>query len=292
MDENLYGGISYPNTSFVFDKIYNNYTEAINNVSNDGILIGRYILIAYCNTAFGKDTRVSLETAVNNGYTPIESTDSNTDEDKYKQNYYEDKIFTKKAISKDRVVCRKVYKNNKYDYEEIAYLHSDLSNNEIAILGISDDDKILKINEEGRILSSSLKLEYDNKGGHIYLKGIDDVTISSVDTSDFIADGMLSTVTYNDQTNKLIFTWNIWDIENNRYDTKTTEIDLYNIIDPYVSGDGIIVDSIPNENPKIKIKLDSTSDSFLSLSSNGLKLSGVQGAINNINQKLEWGSFN
>ena len=287
MSNNLtYGGIVYPDNPFVFDKIYQNLNEAKSKVNEDSVLVGRYILIAYCNTAFGKDARINLETAVNNGYTPIKLTDSDTDEDKYKQHYYEDKTFTKKAISKDRVVCRKVYKNNKYDYEEIAYLHSDLSNDEIAILGISDDDKILKINEEGRILSSSLKLEYDNKGGHIYLKGMDDVTISSVDTSDFIADGMLSTVTYNDQTNKLIFTWNIWDIENNRYDTKTTEIDLYDIIDPYASGDGIIVDSIPNENPKIKIKLDSTSDNFLSLSSNGLKLSGVQDAINNIKNKV------
>ena len=121
MAENLYGGISYPNTSFIFDNIYSSYKETKEKAAEDNILIGRYILIAYCNTAFGKDARINLETAVNNGYTPIKLTDSDTDEDKYKQHYYEDKTFTKKAISKDRVVCRKVYKNNKYVIEISSY---------------------------------------------------------------------------------------------------------------------------------------------------------------------------
>ena len=275
MAENLYGGISYPNTSFIFDKIYNNYTEAINNVSNDGILIGRYILIAYCNTAFGKDERNEIE----GRWSTIEATASD-DQKAYRTNYEIDKYK-----SNDRKVFRKSFNGTDYTYEEIASLHSDLSDDSIAVLGIKENEKILSLNTN-RILSSTLNLRYDGRGGNLELLGINDTVIASIPTSDFIADGVFQRIEINDIANTITFYWTDYNIENNTTTEKSQTINLYDIIDPYVSGDGIIVDSIPNENPKIKIKLDSTSDNFLSLSSNGLKLSGVQDAINNIKNKV------
>ena len=48
MAQNIYGGISYPNTSFVFDKIYNSYADAVAGCNEgDSVLVSRYILIQY-----------------------------------------------------------------------------------------------------------------------------------------------------------------------------------------------------------------------------------------------------
>lgn len=48
MAQNIYGGISYPNTSFVFDRTYDSYADAVAGCeAGDSILVGRYILIQY-----------------------------------------------------------------------------------------------------------------------------------------------------------------------------------------------------------------------------------------------------
>ena len=48
MAQNIYGGISYPNTSFVFDKIYNSYADAVAGCkAGDSVLVSRYVLIQY-----------------------------------------------------------------------------------------------------------------------------------------------------------------------------------------------------------------------------------------------------
>jgi len=57
MANNLYGGIIYPNTSFIFDKIYPNKTTMEENANTDGVLIGRYVLVAYSSEAFNQDER-------------------------------------------------------------------------------------------------------------------------------------------------------------------------------------------------------------------------------------------
>lgn len=274
MSNNLtYGGIVYPDNPFVFDKIYNNFKKANDNVDTDTVLVGRYILVAYCNTSFTKDERTRIES----NWSAI--TNPTADELAYHTNFLIDNV------SKDRKVYRKTYQDGHYAYQEIISLHPDLSNNSIAVLGLAENEKILAV-DKNRTLSSTLNLVYDDKGGDIKLLGIDNVEIASIPTTDFIADGVFQRIEINDIANTITFYWTDYNIENNTTTEKSQTINLYDIIDPYVSGDGIIVDSIPNENPKIKIKLDSTSDNFLSLSSNGLKLSGVQDAINSIKNKV------
>ena len=152
MSNNLtYGGIIYPDNSFVFDKIYNNFYEASEDVGNDTVLVGRYILVAYCDTAFTKDERTKIESNWDSIAKPT------ADEEAYHENFITDGGKT----SKDRKVYRKTYQNNEYKYQEVASLHSDLSNKSIAVLGIPADDKILQIdNDTTRILSSALDLDY------------------------------------------------------------------------------------------------------------------------------------
>lgn len=198
MSNNLtYGGIVYPNNPFMFDKIYENLKEAKNKASADSVLVGRYVLIAYCNTAFGKDERNEIE----GNWSTIQATAS--DEQKaYRKNYEIDG-----HKSNDRKVLRKSFNGTAYTYEEITSLHSNLSDQSIAVLGIKAGDKILST-DTGRVLSSTLTIKYNSGTKQLELRGIDEQLISSFDASVFIKDGMLESVVADDTNNQLIFTWN------------------------------------------------------------------------------------
>ena len=96
MAENLYGGISYPNNSFVFDRIYNSYADASNECIGDSVLIGRYILIQYHPTiAYTFDDQIKI---INN---PLVT----GDEKIWRDNYIKDA-----PNNYDTVVCQKQYK--------------------------------------------------------------------------------------------------------------------------------------------------------------------------------------
>ena len=62
MAQNIYGGISYPNTSFVFDKIYNSYADAVAGCkAGDSVLVSRYVLIQYHPTiAYTFDDQIKI----------------------------------------------------------------------------------------------------------------------------------------------------------------------------------------------------------------------------------------
>ena len=61
MDNLIYGGILYPNSSFHIDKVYNSFAEANESAENDGVLVGRYVLIAYTERALEQWERVFAE---------------------------------------------------------------------------------------------------------------------------------------------------------------------------------------------------------------------------------------
>ena len=63
----IYNNIIYPNSSFVFDKIYPNYKTACENVGADGVLVGRYVLVSYTDYSLTQDQRTVLETYANGG---------------------------------------------------------------------------------------------------------------------------------------------------------------------------------------------------------------------------------
>ena len=109
---NIYTGNQYPKSSFVFDKIYNNFTEARDSVDNDGILLGRYILIKYCDDTLPQDRRLSLQS----GDEP-----KNEQEKLYKENYNIDQA------PNDRKVYRKAYNGEGFYYQEITCLHTNLT---------------------------------------------------------------------------------------------------------------------------------------------------------------------
>jgi hypothetical protein len=117
----LYGSDNYaPNTPFFFDKIYENFATAYALANSDGVMVGRYILIAYSSEAYSRDKRVALEVIGNSesgtGREEAINNLATEDEKKYVRNYIIDKDFRNRSIpernytdSRDRRAYRKVY---------------------------------------------------------------------------------------------------------------------------------------------------------------------------------------
>lgn len=286
---NLFKGKTYEGTSFIIDKIYRCKTEMDAEAAEDGVFVGRYVLVAYSDEALSQDKRNQLEAAINSGGSVPSEDDLNTSEKQYK--YY----FNKDGkISHDRKVFRKKYYNNTWMYEEIAFLNSSLSDESInAIIQnkltlIKQDNDAIRLDLEGTSLGSvniatiiedNLKFKYDNTAHKLNLFiGTETTPFASVDATDFIKDSFLQNVEYDTTTNTLIFTFIT---QNGTQTIGPINIDIMN------AGNGIKIDG--ND---IAIKLDTTSsdrENFLSLSSNGLKISGIQQAIENyIDSSIVW----
>ena len=65
MNNTIYGGLgSYPATPFLIDKVYNNRTEMDENCENDGVFLGRYVMIRYCEENYDQEARRTLHNKV------------------------------------------------------------------------------------------------------------------------------------------------------------------------------------------------------------------------------------
>ena len=138
---------------------------------------------------------------------------------------------------------------------------------EVPVLGVAEDDKILALGAD-KLISATVSMSYDETDKAIKLYGKDNVELGSVDATPFIKDGMLDNVEYDAESNTLTFTWNT-------DSGKTTDtVVLSDIIEPYTAGDGLKL-----EGNKFSVKLADGSESFLTVSADGLKLSGIQTAI-------------
>lgn len=136
---------------------------------------------------------------------------------------------------------------------------------------VKEGEKILKL--EGTEFSTVAALKYveaaDEEPAKIQLLGIDNAVVSEIDATPFIRDGMLSNVEYDAETNTLTFTWNTAAGE------MSDTVVLSDIIEPYTAGNGLELTG--NE---FAVKVDTESEAFLTVGENGLKLAGVQDAIN------------
>ena len=137
---------------------------------------------------------------------------------------------------------------------------------DIPVTGIAADDKVLSLTD--KLISATVSLDYDEDAKAIKLYGKDSVELGSVDATPFIKDGMLDDVEYNADNNTLTFTWNT-----SAGKTEDTVV-LSDIIEPYTAGKGLELDG--NE---FKVKLADGSESFLTISEDGLKLAGIADAI-------------
>lgn len=139
---------------------------------------------------------------------------------------------------------------------------------EIPVVGVADGEKVLSLDSDGK-LSTSIALSYDSDSKEIRLRGKDSVDLGTIDATPFIKDGMLKDVAYNADDNTLTFTWNT-----DAGELQTDSVVLSDIIDPYTAGAGLELNS--NE---FAVKVDSASEAFLSVGADGVKVSGVQSAI-------------
>ena len=166
-----------------------------------------------------------------------------------------------------------------YTKSEVDAAHKDIEDRVKALEDAEDADttysvkaeeKILKL--EGTEFSTVASLKYvsatETEAAKIQLLGIDNAVVSEIDATPFIKDGMLEDVEYNADNNTLTFTWNT------AAGTKTDEVILSDIIEAYTAGAGLHLTG--NE---FSVQLAAGSESFLSVDTNGLKLSGVQSAI-------------
>lgn len=136
-----------------------------------------------------------------------------------------------------------------------------------SITGVATNDKVLGLN--GTLLSSTLNLKYDSTTKKIQLLGIKNAVIAEVDATDFIKDGMVNTVSFDPSSKALTITFNT------DSGKETIKVDLSSLVDTYTAGNGIAIDK-----NAVSIKVDPTSEEFLSVDTAGVKISGVQNAIN------------
>ena len=138
---------------------------------------------------------------------------------------------------------------------------------EESVLGVAASDKILTLGAD-KLISAAVSMSYDEETKAIKLYGKDNTELGSVDATPFIKDGMLDNVEYNPDNNTLTFTWNT------ESGSKTDEVILSDIIEAYTAGAGL--ELAGNE---FAVKIATDSEAFLTADINGIKVSGIQNAI-------------
>lgn len=136
----------------------------------------------------------------------------------------------------------------------------------ITVTGVAEGDKVLGLNRTK--LSSTLNLKYDSTKKKIQLLGINNALITEIDATDFIKDGMVDKVEFDPDSKFLTITFNTISGK------EAIPVNLSSLVDTYTAGDGIAID-----NNVVSVKRDTTSEGFLSVGTNGVKLSGVQDEI-------------
>ena len=168
------------------------------------------------------------------------------------------------------------------------------SNNKTVRLKINSGDKVLSQDTNG--LSATLSIEYNSNERKLQLKGNSGNTISEIDATAFVKDGMLNdtavftasattqSITFNGSRNTheysgltsnhhyLAFEFKISSGESSSYNYEI--LDATSIIDVYKKGNGLEL-----TDHTFSVKLAQGSETFLTVDGNGVKLSGVKAAI-------------
>ena len=131
---------------------------------------------------------------------------------------------------------------------------------------VKEGDKVLAL--DGTEFSTTIGLKHEN--GMISLTGIGGEVIAEFSDADFVKDSVLENVEYNAETKEIEFTWKTVDGE-----TKTDAVSVADFVEVYTAGNGLELSG--NE---FAVKVDATSESFLTVGADGVKLAGVQDAIN------------
>lgn len=133
------------------------------------------------------------------------------------------------------------------------------------------------IKKNGTNVEGHLNLTYNTKTKKINLEGFDSSIIASIDATAFIKDGMINTVELvtdpesHDPGTYLVITFNTDAGKDAIY------LDVSSLIDVYEGHNGIKVTG-----KDIHLIIDPTSEPYLSLSDNGIKLEGINSKITEV----------
>ena len=145
----------------------------------------------------------------------------------------------------------------------------------VPVKSVKSGDKVLKL--EGTELSTTIGFNDDKTNKKIQLVGIDNAVLGEFSYADFIIDGMLQDVQYDQDTHKISFTFNT-----DAGEVEIDDIDLSDLVDRYEAGLGIkFTEASAGKVNKIEVELDQAAETkkYLSLGASGLKLEGVDAAI-------------
>ena len=151
-------------------------------------------------------------------------------------------------------------------------------------LKLNTADKVLTQTTDG--LVANLNLTWSTTDG-LKLIGKGGTEIATIAATDFIKDGMLQNVELKTASSDqpvgdaqsgtfLVFTFNT------DAGDKVINLDVTSLIDVYTAGNGISVTG-----KVIAAKLDGSTEAFLTVDAGGIKLSGVQNAINTAQQTVQ-----
>ena len=144
----------------------------------------------------------------------------------------------------------------------------DPENNKTVSLSINSNDKVLTQSNDG--LFANINLTWDNEQG-LKLIGKDSIEIATIPAADFIKDGMLDNATYDEETHKITLTFNT------AAGKQPIELNLSDLVDTYEAGNGL---ELTGNVFSIKKSAEADSEGFLKVGTDGIKVSGVQDAIN------------
>lgn len=142
----------------------------------------------------------------------------------------------------------------------------DIPSVSVPIQSVAAGDKVLALT--GTTLSTTIGLKYVSESKKIQLTGIDSEVIAEIDATTFIKDGMVQNVSFDPESKKLTITFNTDAGE------EPIEVDLTSLVDTYTASNGINISG-----NAISVVVDPASESFLTVGSTGVKLAGVQDAI-------------
>ena len=150
----------------------------------------------------------------------------------------------------------------------------DPENNKTVSLSINSNDKVLTQSNDG--LFADIKLSWDKKQG-LKLIGKNSIVITTIPASDFIKDGMLENATYDEETHKITLTFNT------DAGKQPIELNLSDLVDTYEAGNGL---GLTGKVFSIKKSAEADSEGFLKVGTDGVKVSGIQDAINKAANKI------
>lgn len=144
----------------------------------------------------------------------------------------------------------------------------DPENNKTVSLSINSNDKVLTQSNDG--LFANINLTWDREQG-LKLIGKDSIEIATIPATDFIKDGMLENATYDEKTHKITLTFNT------DSGKQSVELNLSDLVDTYEAGNGL---ELTGKVFSVKKSSEEDSEGFLNVGTDGIKVSGIQNAIN------------